>query len=228
MRPAHRHMLRRVIETTKEHGPILHLCFTPGTPDDIVQAFEDAVFGVGGRFQLTGRWTNTALPQPSYAQGQPVTLTYSFVPDGTFVPDLIGTRATATSSRSSTGSTATRPCGSPSTTRCSPAGPNSPAFVHLRAQRRRRRGSTTTPASSACAATSAWPPSPRRQQRRPRVQQLPQRRRHGARQRRQLLQQHHQQLAATRNILSHEHGHGQGILHVCPRERPNSWSPSSP
>lgn len=49
MRPAHRHMLKRVIETTREHGPILHLCFTPGTPDDVVQAFEDAVFGIGGR-----------------------------------------------------------------------------------------------------------------------------------------------------------------------------------
>lgn len=93
MRPVHRHMLKRVLETTKEHGPILHLCFTPGTPEDVVQAFDDALFGLnglGGRFQLTGRWDNTALGEPSYAQGEPVRLTYSYVPDGTFVPDLIG------------------------------------------------------------------------------------------------------------------------------------------
>ncbi len=93
MRPMHRHMLKRLMETTREHGPIVSLCFTPGTPDAVVQAFEDAVFGdvvEGDRFQLTGRWTISALGEPSYAQGEPVRLTYSFVPDGTFVPDLIG------------------------------------------------------------------------------------------------------------------------------------------
>jgi hypothetical protein len=93
MRPMHRHMLKRLMETTREHGPIVSLCFTPGTPEAVVQAFEDAVFGnvlEGDRFQLTNRWTISALGEPSYAQGEPVRLTYSFVPDGTFVPDLIG------------------------------------------------------------------------------------------------------------------------------------------
>jgi hypothetical protein len=93
MRPMHRHMLKSLMETTRKHGPIVSLCFTPGTPDAVVQAFEDAVFGDvegGDRFQLTGRWTISALGEPSYAQGEPVRLTYSFVPDGTFVPSIIG------------------------------------------------------------------------------------------------------------------------------------------
>jgi hypothetical protein len=93
MRPMHRHMLKRVLESSQERGPFGHLCFTPGTPSDVVQAFEDAVFGAipqEDRFQLTGRWTSSALGEPSYNQGDPVRLTYSFVPDGTFVPDLIG------------------------------------------------------------------------------------------------------------------------------------------
>ena len=93
MRPMHRHMLKRVLETSLERGPVGHLCFTPGTPDDVVQAFEDAVFAAipeEDRFQLNNRWSTSALGEPSYAQGEPIRLTYSFVPDGTFVPDLIG------------------------------------------------------------------------------------------------------------------------------------------
>ncbi len=90
MRPVHRHMLKRVLETCAERGPIGSLCFTPDTPSDIVQAFDDALLLFADRFQLTGRWTESAMGESSYAQGEPIRLTYSFVPDGTFVPDLIG------------------------------------------------------------------------------------------------------------------------------------------
>ncbi|MGP1308945.1 MAG: matrixin family metalloprotease [Phycisphaerales bacterium] len=90
MRPIHRHMLKTLLETVAERGPIVSLCFTPDTPSDIVQAFDDAILLHADRFNLTGRWSTSALGEPSYAQGEPVRLTYSFVPDGTFVPNLIG------------------------------------------------------------------------------------------------------------------------------------------
>lgn len=65
------------------------LCFAPGTKPDVIEAFT-RVFGGDQRAQLTGRWTATAIDGGGLTQGTPTTLTFSFVPDGTFVPDLIG------------------------------------------------------------------------------------------------------------------------------------------
>lgn len=64
-------------------------CFTPDTPDEVVQAF-DIALGAGPRAQLTGRWSSTATNGGGLSQGMPTTLTFGFVPDGTFVPNLIG------------------------------------------------------------------------------------------------------------------------------------------
>ena len=64
-------------------------CFTPGTPEDVIEAFNVAL-GVAPRAQLTGRWSSTATDGAGLTQGTPTTLTFGFVPDGTFVPNLIG------------------------------------------------------------------------------------------------------------------------------------------
>lgn len=65
------------------------MCFAPDTPEEIVQAFNTAVFGpIGVRFQLTQRWTSTATNPGPLNQGDRCTLTYSFPPDGTTCPTL--------------------------------------------------------------------------------------------------------------------------------------------
>lgn len=71
-------------------------CFAPGTDPDLVAAYEalfqQELWGGGGqdgdpRFQIGGRWSSTASSFSTGPQGSPVTLTYSYVPDGTFVPN---------------------------------------------------------------------------------------------------------------------------------------------
>lgn len=63
-------------------------CAAPDTPQDIVEAFNTAM--VSSRYQQIARWSETAMDPGPFSQGEPTVLTYSFVPDGTFVPNLIG------------------------------------------------------------------------------------------------------------------------------------------
>lgn len=65
------------------------LCFSSGVPEDVVAHFNRTYYGGGGveKFQpAVARWTTTATPGAGAAQGDPITLTYSFVPDGTIIP----------------------------------------------------------------------------------------------------------------------------------------------
>ncbi|MCA9242555.1 MAG: pre-peptidase C-terminal domain-containing protein [Phycisphaerales bacterium] len=87
MTPLQRRMLERIREVNA-NGPRVAMCFAPDTPQDIVDAFNTVMFSP--RFQQTGRWSATAMDPGPFAQGEPTVLTYSFVPDGTFVPNLIG------------------------------------------------------------------------------------------------------------------------------------------
>ena len=64
-------------------------CFAPETDNEVIEAF-NAALGLNTRAQLTGRWTSTATNGGGLAQGQPTTLTFGFALDGTFVPNLIG------------------------------------------------------------------------------------------------------------------------------------------
>ena len=67
------------------------LCFHPDTDPEYAYAINQLIeFPLTVRFQQTNRWSNTATDGPGLSQGQPTTITYSFVPDGTFVPNLIG------------------------------------------------------------------------------------------------------------------------------------------
>ncbi|MEC9374030.1 MAG: matrixin family metalloprotease, partial [Planctomycetota bacterium] len=56
----------------------LAACFAPDTPLEVVQAVGESIYGLGQRFNTGSRW-----PGPSVTA---VTLTYSFPPDGIFLP----------------------------------------------------------------------------------------------------------------------------------------------
>lgn len=67
------------------------LCFHPDTDPEYAYAINELIeFPLSLRFQQTSRWSRTATDGSGLSQGDPTTITYSFVPDGTFVPNLIG------------------------------------------------------------------------------------------------------------------------------------------
>ena len=72
-------------------------CFAPGTDPELVAAYE-LMFREqfwdqpvdGQRFNVAGRWTSTATSGFIGGQGTPITLTYSFAPDGSIADNLFG------------------------------------------------------------------------------------------------------------------------------------------
>ncbi|MAY74579.1 MAG: hypothetical protein CMJ31_07720 [Phycisphaerae bacterium] len=67
------------------------MCFAPGTDPEFVNAMEALLLDLNPiAFQQIGRWSGTTLTPGSNSQGEPATLTYSFVPDGTTIPADIG------------------------------------------------------------------------------------------------------------------------------------------
>jgi hypothetical protein len=86
----HQRMIERLTSAGSPSVSGVATCFTPGTDDEVIAAFNAALAARDGeRFNQTGRWAGTAL-SPAGGQGDPVILTYSFVPDGTAVPDGVG------------------------------------------------------------------------------------------------------------------------------------------
>lgn len=63
-------------------------CFAGEVPQEVRLAVEALLAPPQPEFLVLERWTSTALTQGALAQGDPVTLTYSFAPDGTFVPSV--------------------------------------------------------------------------------------------------------------------------------------------
>lgn len=66
------------------------LCFAPGTPVEVVEAVDTLTATWGGRdayqFPDTARWSSTAYqPDGNLAQGDPTTLSWSIIPDGTSI-----------------------------------------------------------------------------------------------------------------------------------------------
>ncbi|MEX0875917.1 MAG: GC-type dockerin domain-anchored protein [Phycisphaerales bacterium] len=91
MTDTQRMMLDRLVEQLTAGIQPPALCFTPGTDPDYVNAINQLLeFRFQIMFQQTGRWSSTAVDGGGLGQGDPTTITYSYVPDGTFVPDLIG------------------------------------------------------------------------------------------------------------------------------------------
>ena len=69
-------------------------CFAEGTSDATMHAFSAAVFGLnegpfGARYQTGARWSTTSAGATG-STGTPITLRYSFVPDGTIIPGGAG------------------------------------------------------------------------------------------------------------------------------------------
>jgi hypothetical protein len=90
MNRAQRKIYESMVAKVGRGEPVPAFCFAPGTDPAVVAAFE-TILGFNNKFQQTGRWTSTALSGGGLTQGTPTTITYSYAPDGTFVPDLIGT-----------------------------------------------------------------------------------------------------------------------------------------
>jgi len=94
--PLHQEMLLRLAADAARPDAPVAVCFAPDTPNDLIQTFQTAVFGVNEavpRYQANSRWSSTATNGGGLTQGTPTTLTYSFVPDGTAVPSGVGEAA---------------------------------------------------------------------------------------------------------------------------------------
>lgn len=92
MRPAHQRMLANLAARGVDRSkPPVAFCMTGNVPDAVRLAFERAVYGDPQlELQLLRRWTQTATNPSVPSPGSPITLTYSFVPDGTFIPGGAG------------------------------------------------------------------------------------------------------------------------------------------
>jgi hypothetical protein len=77
------------ITNSIEEGKILpHLCFAPGTDLEFAYAVNQLIeYPLQFTFQQTSRWSRTATDGSGLTQGEPTTITYSFVADGTFIPN---------------------------------------------------------------------------------------------------------------------------------------------
>ncbi len=87
LRPEHQSMLVRGYSPLADRRELPSVCFAPGTPPEVMEAFHTAIFGVddGLRYNTLNRWSSTATNGGGLSQGMPTTITYSFVPDGTFI-----------------------------------------------------------------------------------------------------------------------------------------------
>ena len=87
----HREMLERLDSGEAEAAPNTAVCFAPGTSDEVIAAFAAAIARLDpDRFQQTGRWSGGVAMGSSGGENQPITLTYSFAPDGTLIPSGVG------------------------------------------------------------------------------------------------------------------------------------------
>ncbi len=90
--PVHQRMLDNLRARGIPEMPSAAACFAPGTPNEVMDAFHEAL-GFNDRFQqdpANYRWAQTATDGPTSPFGEGITLTYSFVPDGTFIPSGVG------------------------------------------------------------------------------------------------------------------------------------------
>ncbi|GJM18195.1 MAG: hypothetical protein DHS20C14_04080 [Phycisphaeraceae bacterium] len=85
--PAQRRVLERLVARAQAGDELPMMCLAPGTDPKFADAFNSYLESLRNegpeRYVLSGRWSTTALDGNTGAQGNPVTLTYSFVPDGT-------------------------------------------------------------------------------------------------------------------------------------------------
>ena len=66
--------------------PAMAVCFDEGTPDEYVTEWQHRIWGnVPFDFQIGDRWSHTATNPNTGGQGDPVIITYSFLPDGVII-----------------------------------------------------------------------------------------------------------------------------------------------
>ncbi|MFZ5434319.1 MAG: matrixin family metalloprotease [Calditrichota bacterium] len=70
----------------QESNSLGAVCFAPGTPEEYMAGWQERIFGPNSLdYRLGARWTSTATNGFTGSTGNPITLTYSFVPDGTII-----------------------------------------------------------------------------------------------------------------------------------------------
>jgi len=84
-------MMVRLMDSAPSERPPLAVCFAEGTDEEVVRIVSQIIYGVNGPLAYQGgtRWSSTAHGGTG-GQGDPITITYSFVPDGVSVPNGIG------------------------------------------------------------------------------------------------------------------------------------------
>ncbi len=85
-------VLNEMARLMDEKHDLPFFCFAPGTNPDYTFMVNELlnyqfVSEDGSRFQQGNRWSRTATDGNGLNQGDPTTLTYSFVPDGTHIPN---------------------------------------------------------------------------------------------------------------------------------------------
>ncbi|MFK7883010.1 MAG: GC-type dockerin domain-anchored protein [Phycisphaerales bacterium] len=91
MTPVQRQLVEGVVAALERNEQPPALCFAPGTDPEYAFMINQLIeFPLQIAFQQTGRWSSTAASGGGLSQGTPTVITYSYVPDGTTVPNLIG------------------------------------------------------------------------------------------------------------------------------------------
>jgi len=84
-----KNMFWAIVETLEKGVMPPALCFAPDTDREYAFAVNQLLeLPFTLRFQQNNRWTRTATDGTGLTQGTPTTLTYSYIPDGTTVTDL--------------------------------------------------------------------------------------------------------------------------------------------
>ena len=84
--PFHQRMVSRIAVGGDPAAAQRAFCFSGPVPDDVMRLFNRSFFG-GQKFEEIGfRWSQTATDGGGLVRGEPITITYSFIPDGTSIP----------------------------------------------------------------------------------------------------------------------------------------------
>ncbi len=95
-------LARHIASLADQGAELPAMCFAPGTPPEFAYMIDkllDFQFTSeeSSRYQQGPRWSSTATDGGGLGQGDPTVVTYSFAPDGSFVPDAgLGSGPSAT------------------------------------------------------------------------------------------------------------------------------------
>jgi len=98
-RPEHRLMLDRLLSGEGTTGfqaqsdGSMAICWTEGSDPDVTSTFDEALERKGislFQFSDNDRWSTTATNGGGLSQGDPTTLTWGFIPDGTDIDGFAG------------------------------------------------------------------------------------------------------------------------------------------